>query len=133
MRYIQYEPSDRKRSSLLGAPNRFSASPMKPKENIFYLDSASLCAPTRWSLREKFQQSLSELHQSVPGYKDKIDSRVNTIFTNLPDQKIFERYNWSIFDSPELFQPISNKSLVEIKNTKPEIITTSNKVICVIS
>ena len=93
---------------------------MKPKENIFYLDSASLCAPTRWSLREKFQQSLSELHQSVPGYKDKIDSRVNTIFKNLPDQKIFERYNWSIFDSPELFQPISNKSLVEIKNTKPE-------------
>ena len=93
---------------------------MKPKENIFYLDSASLCAPTRWSLREKFQQSLSELHRSVPGYKDKIDSRVNTIFTNLPDQKIFERYNWSIFDSPELFQPVSNKSLVEIKNTQPE-------------
>ena len=93
---------------------------MKPKENIFYLDSASLCAPTRWSLREKFQQSLSELHRSVPGYKDKIDSRVNTIFTNLPDQKIFERYNWSIFDSPELFQPVGNKSLVEIKNTQPE-------------
>ena len=93
---------------------------MKPKENIFYLDSASLCAPTRWSLREKFQQSLSELHQSVPGYKDKIDSRVNTIFTNLPDQKIFERYNWSIFDSPELFQPVGNKSLVEIKNTQPD-------------
>ena len=50
----------------------------------------------------------------------KIDSRVNTIFTNLPDQKIFERYNWSIFDSPELFQPVGNKSLVEIKNTQPD-------------
>ena len=101
-------------------PPTISFLPLSPFHSIFYLDSASLCAPTRWSLKEKFQQSLSELHRSVPGYKDKIDSRVNTIFTNLPDQKIFERYNWSIFDSPELFQPVGNKSLVEIKNTQPD-------------
>ena len=54
------------------------------------------------------------------GYLEKIDSRVNNIFKNLPDEKIFERFNWSIFDSPELFQPIGSKSLVEISNTKPE-------------
>ena len=93
---------------------------MQPKKDVFYLKSASLCAPTRWSLKEKFNLSLSEIHKEVPGYKEKIDLRVNNIFQNLPDQKIFERYNWSIFDSPELFQPIGSKTLVEIKNIDPE-------------
>lgn len=94
---------------------------MKPKETEeYFLESASLCAPTRWSLKEKFRQSLSDIHKEVPGYLEKIDSRVNNIFKNLPDEKIFERFNWSIFDSPELFQPIGSKSLVEISNTKPE-------------
>ena len=71
------------------------------------------------SLNEKHKQSLSEIHKEVPGY-EKIDSRVNNIFRNLPDKKVFERFNWSIFDSPELFQPIGSKSLVEIKNINPE-------------
>ncbi len=93
---------------------------MQPKKDVFYLKSASLCAPTRWSLKEKFDKSLTEIHKEVPGYKEKIDHRVNNIFNNLPDQKIFERYNWSIFDSPELFQPIGSKTLVEIKNIDPE-------------
>ena len=55
----------------------------------------------------------------MPGYKEKIDSRVNKIFLNLPDKKIFERFNWSIFDSPELFQPINSKRLVEIEHIEP--------------
>ena len=92
---------------------------MQPTGDIFKLEAASLCAPTRWSLQEKFQQSLSDIHAEVPGYKERIDSRVNKIFSNMPNDKIFERFNWSIFDSPELFQPISSKSLVEIENILP--------------
>ena len=30
--------------------------------------------------------------------------------------KILERHNWSIYDSPTLFQPIQSKSEVKIKN-----------------
>ena len=93
---------------------------MKPNQDIFQLESASLCAPTRWSLKDKFRKSLTAIHKEVPGYKEKIDSRVNNIFRNLPNHKIFERFNWSIFDSPELFQPVSNKSDVEINNIDPE-------------
>ena len=92
---------------------------MNPINDVFKLEAASLCAPTRWSLKEKFGQSLSDIHAEVPGYKEKIDSRVNKIFLNLPDKKIFERFNWSIFDSPELFQPINSKRLVEIENIEP--------------
>ena len=93
---------------------------MRPVKDTFSLQSASLCAPTRWSLKEKFGQTLSEIHKGVPGYIEKIDSRVVKIFNNLPNEKIFERFNWSIFDSPELFQPAQSKSLVEINNLEPE-------------
>ena len=93
---------------------------MKQIEEDYHLESASLCAPTRWSLKDKFRESLSEIHKEVPGYEQKIGKRVDSIFTNLPDDKIFERFNWSIFDSPELFQPINSKTLVEIRDLRPQ-------------
>ena len=93
---------------------------MKQTEEDYHLESASLCAPTRWSLKDKFRESLSKIHKEVPGYEQKIGKRVDSIFSNLPDDKIFERFNWSIFDSPELFQPINSKTLVEIRDLRPQ-------------
>lgn len=93
---------------------------MKQIEEDYHLESASLCAPTRWSLQDKYRESLSKIHKEVPGYEQKIGKRVDSIFSNLPDDKIFERFNWSIFDSPELFQPINSKTLVEIQNLRPQ-------------
>ena len=93
---------------------------MKQIEEDYHLESASLCAPTRWSLQDKFRESLSKIHKEVPGYEQKIGKRVDSIFSNLPDDKIFERFNWSIFDSPELFQPINSKTLVEIRDLRPQ-------------
>jgi len=93
---------------------------MKQIEEDYHLESASLCAPTRWSLQDKFRESLSRIHKEVPGYEQKIGKRVDSIFSNLPDDKIFERFNWSIFDSPELFQPINSKTLVEIRDLRPQ-------------
>ena len=93
---------------------------MKQIEEDYHLESASLCAPTRWSLQDKYRESLSKIHKEVPGYEQKMGKRVDSIFSNLPDDKIFERFNWSIFDSPELFQPINSKTLVEIQNLRPQ-------------
>lgn len=93
---------------------------MKQIEEDYHLESASLCAPTRWSLQDKYRESLSKIHKEVPGYEQKIGKRVDSIFSNLPDDKIFERLNWSIFDSPELFQPINSKTLVEIQDLRPQ-------------
>ena len=93
---------------------------MKQIEEDYHLESASLCAPTRWSLKDKFRESLSRIHKEVPGYEQKIGKRVDSIFSNLPDDKILERFNWSIFDSPELFQPINSKTLVEIRDLRPQ-------------
>ena len=93
---------------------------MHPIKDVFYLEAASVCAPTRWSLTDKYKKSLSEIHAEVPNYQEKLDTRVGKIFKNLPDNRIFERFNWGIVDSPELYQPINSKTLVEIENTNPE-------------
>ena len=52
---------------------------MLPSEEKYFLGAASLCAPSNWSLKEKFNSSLIELHKDVPSYEKKIGSRVNKL------------------------------------------------------
>ena len=92
---------------------------MSPKKDKFYLEAASLSAPSHWSLTEKFSKSLMDLHEGVPGYKEDIGERVNEIFKKLPADRILERYNWSIYDDPKLFQPVHSKPFVEFRETNP--------------
>ena len=88
---------------------------MMPKKNKFYLEAAVLTSPSHWSLVEKFSKNLIDLHEGVPGYEEKIGSRVDEIFNKLPSDRILERLNWSIYDSPELFQPVGSKPEVTMK------------------
>jgi len=88
---------------------------MIPRDGKYYLGAASLCAPSNWSLEEKFNLSLMEVHHEVPSYKTKIGSKVNRIFSNLPSRRIFQRFNWSIYEDGELFHPAKSKK--EIKRS----------------
>ncbi len=88
---------------------------MIPRNRKYYLGAASLCAPSNWSLKEKFNLSLMEVHHEVPSYKENIGSKVNKIFTNLPVGRIFQRFNWSIYEDAELFHPAKSKK--EIKRS----------------
>ncbi len=90
---------------------------MLPNEESSYsLGAASLCAPSNWSLQEKFNNSLLDLHKYVPDYKEKISERVNKIFLRLDNQRIFERFNWSIYENSDLFQPKTSKA--DVKRSK---------------
>ena len=89
---------------------------MKPnKHKEYFLSAASLCSPSNWSLREKFNKSLSGLHDDVPEYSELIGDKVDHIFINLPKEKLFQRFNWSIYESPELYQPAISKGSVKRK------------------
>jgi len=88
---------------------------MNPRGDEFYLEAASLSAPSHWSLTDKFSKNLMNVHEGVPNYKEKIGNRVNQIFNKLPTDKILERLNWSLFDSPNLFQPVRSKTHIKIK------------------
>ena len=73
-------------------------------ETTYRLTAAVLCAPSRWSLREKIGQSVSAIHEPVPGY-EAIESPTARFFERLRIDDIIERTNWTVLDSPVLFQP----------------------------
>ena len=70
----------------------------------YVLTAAVLCAPSRWSLREKLGQDVTAIHAPVPGY-DVIATPTARFFERLRAGDIVERTNWTVLDSPELFQP----------------------------
>ena len=116
----QYHPSHKIATTETSAPLKIASLMvqedlvlMLPEEEKYFLGAASLCAPSNWSLKEKFNGSLIELHKDVPSYEKKIGSRVNNLFNKLPNNRIFQRFNWSIYEEATLFQPARSKSVVE--------------------
>ena len=93
---------------------------MLPRGEEYFLGAASLCAPSNWSLQEKFKSSLIGLHVHVPTYEKKLGSRVNNLFNNLHMERIFQRFNWSVYEDPKLFQPTTSKSQIERSRTITE-------------
>ena len=93
---------------------------MLPRGEEYFLGAASLCAPSNWSLQEKFKSSLIGLHVHVPTYEKKIGARVNNLFNNLPRERIFQRFNWSVYEDSKLFQPARSKSRIERSKTITE-------------
>ena len=67
--------------------------------------AASLCFPSTWVLQEKFGRSMEAIHQPVPGYAERMGPRIGRIFDNLQADRPVLRYNWSLYDAPDLFAP----------------------------
>lgn len=74
------------------------------------LAAASVCFPSRWSLREKIGTTLGHIHDPVPGYHDTIGSIVESSLDRLDVSRPLWRRNWSILDDPALFQPAPSPS-----------------------
>ena len=71
------------------------------------LIAAALCFPSSWSLAEKFGKPMADIHGPVPGFGrgGRTAERIERVFSNLkPDQPV-QRFNWSLYDSPDLFYP----------------------------
>lgn len=88
---------------------------MRKGADGYRLAAASLCFPSSWSLMEKHGQSMHAIHDNVPGFNDgRMGSIVARIFDNLQAGQLVARYNWSIYDDPELHHP-------EAKQLAPQI------------
>lgn len=71
----------------------------------FCLTAGSLCAPSRWRLRDKLGLDLVGVHAPVPGYASALGKPTDDLFARLRPDKPVWRLNWSLLDQPELFQP----------------------------
>ncbi|MBW4464228.1 MAG: DUF3445 domain-containing protein [Pegethrix bostrychoides GSE-TBD4-15B] len=78
---------------------------MQPDAETYCLSAASVCFPSRWDLRSKLGQELTQIHQPVPGYGEKLARPVNSFFARLKPEYPGWRLNWSIVDAPELHLP----------------------------
>ena len=80
--------------------------PPTPKEDKkgWWLGAASVAFPSRWSLKEKFGVPMSEIRSPVPFYDIYLENPVNKFFDFMPTDRIFSRRNWSVHDTPMLFQ-----------------------------
>jgi dimethylamine monooxygenase subunit A len=76
-------------------------------QDPYCLTAASVCFPSRWNLRSKLGQPLSQIHQPVPDYQAKLSRPVDQVFARLRTDYPAYRFNWSILETPELFLPQS--------------------------
>jgi len=78
---------------------------MQKRGEIYFLAAAAVCFPSRWKLRDKIGAPMREIHAPVPFYDEKIGASSDRFLNLLAADKPVWRINWSLHDSPELFQP----------------------------
>ena len=78
--------------------------PPEEKKLGWWLAAGSVAFPSRWSLKEKFGQTMDIIHAPVPFYKEQLQGPTNGFFDQMPVNEIFARRNWSLHDNPSLRQ-----------------------------
>lgn len=69
------------------------------------LTAAVLCFPSRWRLADKLGRDLAAIHTPVPLYAERLDRPVARFIAALAPGRLVERFNWTIHDGSDLFQP----------------------------
>jgi hypothetical protein len=67
--------------------------------------AAVLCFPSRWRLAEKLGRPLVSVHGPVPFYAERLAVAVDRFMARVRPGHIASRLNWSVLDSPAMFQP----------------------------
>lgn len=79
---------------------------MRPSPGGYRLVAACLCFPSSWSLKEKFGQSMTGIHKTVPGFNgSRMGQMVAKVFENLTVGQLVCRFNWSIYPDQNLHHP----------------------------
>jgi len=93
---------------------------MEKREAGWTLTAASLCASTFFTAAEAVGRPLSGLHAPVPGFNERLLSRVTRIFDALAPDVVVERRNWTLVNSAELFLPDSDPVRARIPAIPPD-------------
>jgi hypothetical protein len=83
--------------------------PPEEMKSGWWLAAGSVAFPSRWSLKEKFGQTMDLIHAPVPSYKEQLQAPTNSFFNQMPVNEIFSRRNWSLHENPYLRQDGTEK------------------------
>jgi len=77
------------------------------RSDVWRLQAACVCFPSRWNLASKLGTTLDDIHRPVPAYDVELSRPTNAFFERLKPERSFWRLNWTLIDSPTLHQPTS--------------------------
>jgi hypothetical protein len=77
------------------------------RSDVWRLQAACVCFPSRWNLASKLGTTLDDIHRPVPTYDVELSRPTNAFFERLKPDRSFWRLNWTLIDSPDLHQPTS--------------------------
>ena len=99
---------------------------LRPEEDSFKMIAGAVFSPSGWDLKSKQFLDINDIHSPVPHYDSLLAERLNKILTKLPIGIPFERHNWSIYGSEDLFQPSQIKQSNHIDIQSKEDIESMN-------
>jgi len=82
---------------------------MRSTGDSYVLAAACVCFPSRWRLADKIGRCLAAILPPVPGFADALGRPVERFFDKITTDRPVWRLNWTIHDSPDLFQPAGAK------------------------
>jgi dimethylamine monooxygenase subunit A len=75
---------------------------MEQRGKEYVLTAASLCSPSHWRLEDKFDRSMSTIHELIPGIDVALQPRIERFFAHLRVEHPVVRHNWSVQAGSEL-------------------------------
>jgi hypothetical protein len=78
---------------------------MSRQDGQWVLTAAAVCFPSRWDLASKIGADMHGIHAPVPHYEERIGYATDAMFDKLTADRPVWRLNWTVLDSPDLFQP----------------------------
>ena len=102
---------------------------LSPKHDAFKMIGAAVFSPSGWDLKTKQLLDIDSIHSPVPNYNSLLSERLKKLLINLPPSKPFERFNWSLYQKSDLYQPSKIKlSNALILNSNEDIESLSLRV-----
>ncbi|MEL0270932.1 MAG: heme-dependent oxidative N-demethylase subunit alpha family protein [Gammaproteobacteria bacterium] len=102
---------------------------LSPKHDAFKMIGAAVFSPSGWDLKTKQLLDIDAIHSPVPNYNSLLSERLKKLLKNLPPSKPFERFNWSLYQKSDLYQPSKIKqSNVLTLNSNEDIESLSLRV-----
>lgn len=74
-------------------------------DQSWVMTAAAVCFTSRWNLASKIGRNLSEIHEPVPGYQDRVAGAVDHLINRLGPDQVLQRSNWTLLDTAELHLP----------------------------
>jgi len=102
---------------------------LSPRHDDFKMIGAAVFSPSGWDLKTKQLLDIDAIHCPVPNYNSLLSERLKKLLINLPPSKPFERFNWSLYQKSDLYQPSKIKqSNALIFNSNEDIESLSLRV-----